>query len=127
MDAGVIQAFKLYYRRQQVAHLIDAIDSNQSTKLHVSDAIRYAKRAWDMISSETIHNCFRHTGILPPEWNNSQTSSRNIDTFSIPRNLFERIAEEFNIDKDMLMNEDEFVSCDKQEECSQVMTDSEII
>lgn len=45
MDAGVIQAFKCHYRRQQVQHIVDAIDANRPPHVALNDAIRFAKHA----------------------------------------------------------------------------------
>ena len=109
MDAGVIQAFKLYYRRQQVRHLIQAIDRNGSKKILVSDAIRYSICACDMISSTTINNY-----ILPPQGDcleRPSTSANDDPTPALSRNMFDKIAKEFNISPVSEMTEDEFGTC----------------
>ena len=35
-------------------------------KLNIKQAIEYIALAWDNISADTIKNCWRHTGVLPP-------------------------------------------------------------
>ncbi|KAG8728999.1 hypothetical protein FRC11_009732 [Ceratobasidium sp. 423] len=37
-------------------------------KVHQLDAMRLSQRAWDEVSSSSIENCWRHTGIVPELW-----------------------------------------------------------
>lgn len=134
MDAGVIQAFKCHYRRQQVQHIVDAIDGNRPPQVTLNNAIRFAKYAWDSVSPEVIRNCYRHTGILPLNWdglNQAQSASTSVEqpstSAAISTNLFEKIALAFNIDHSVLMNPAEFNNADRDLECSAVLKDDEII
>ena len=64
MDAGIIQSFKSKYRRQHLASVIDQIDDDKDTAIQLDDAIRYLRRAWDQVTSETMANCWKHTGLF---------------------------------------------------------------
>ena len=43
------------------------------------------------------------------------------------QNVFEQIWREFSIDTSVMMTKDEFISCDKNLECSEVFTNEEIL
>ena len=71
LDAGIINSFKAHYRRQQLRHIVDSIDSTGTYTIAISDAIRYTKKAWDQVTITTIANCWSHAGVVkatpPPE------------------------------------------------------------
>ena len=66
MDAGIIAAFKKRYRSLHIAHAIDRDAGGEKSiyKVDILKAMRWMKAAWSAVSSETISNCFRHTGLL---------------------------------------------------------------
>ena len=68
MDQGVILSFKRNYRKQLVDRLSQCIDSDKAFAVSVLDALHLMKSAWDLVSHETIANCFMHvvTTSLPP-------------------------------------------------------------
>ena len=43
------------------------------------------------------------------------------------QNVFEQIWREFSIDTSVMMTKDEFINCDKNLECSEVLTNEEIL
>lgn len=69
MDAGIIQNFKLIYRKKLLRHVLFLMD-DVSTATEVSecvallDAIQWLTSAWDQISEETIENCFKKCGFF---------------------------------------------------------------
>lgn len=68
-DAGIIRCFKAHYRAATAQRAIDHYDSG-ITPAHIYDinqleAMQLAKIAWDEVSQETIHNCWKKAGILP--------------------------------------------------------------
>ena len=66
MDAGIIAAFKRHYRRLHLQNALDR-DERGETNLYKVDqltAMRWSLAAWSEISSATIANCFRHTGLM---------------------------------------------------------------
>lgn len=72
LDAGIIAAFKQHYRthllRWYLGQYEAAADDANLAKLvpGVRQAILWSVAAMDQISAQTISNCWRHTGILPP-------------------------------------------------------------
>jgi hypothetical protein len=69
MDAGIIAAFKKRYRSFHLAHAIDRDAAGQKNiyKVDILKAMRWMKAAWCAVSSDTIANCWRHTGLLSDE------------------------------------------------------------
>lgn len=131
MDAGVIMAFKSHYRQLQIQHLIDCMDSNQEPKIELSDAIRFSKIAWDRVTPKTIENCYKHTRITPPEWSNANNDSEVPQPSNViesgPGNIFDRIAEFFQIDQTTLMTQEEFNNVDAYLEPTEVLSDDQIL
>uniref|UniRef100_A0AAV1T6V0 DDE-1 domain-containing protein n=1 Tax=Peronospora matthiolae TaxID=2874970 RepID=A0AAV1T6V0_9STRA len=66
IDAGIIAAFKRHYRRLHLQNALDR-DERGETNLYKVDqltAMRWSLASWSEISSATIANCFRHTGLM---------------------------------------------------------------
>ena len=65
LDAGVIRCFKAHYRQAfcQRALKLDDAGEQDIYKISLIEAMLMAKEAWDAINSETIKNCWDHTGI----------------------------------------------------------------
>lgn len=67
MDQGIIQSVKLGYRRRLVRWLVDHhLAGEVMKKVQYRQAIDWFAEAWDATKQETIANCWRHAGILPP-------------------------------------------------------------
>ncbi|CAG8515502.1 24526_t:CDS:2 [Gigaspora rosea] len=69
MDAGIINAFKAHYKHLYIKQVIHDFDRGveEPSKIDILQAIRLVKAAWEAISTETLKNCWRHTGILPQQ------------------------------------------------------------
>ena len=71
-DAGIIHSFKCHYKRLFVQNRIDAYDdmqdgiAEQLANYNIYDALQNSAEAWSMVSSQTISNCWKKTGILSP-------------------------------------------------------------
>lgn len=67
MDAGVIQAMKLGYRKLMMGHIATRIDevstaSELARSITVLNAIQWVKASWDLVKTSTIHKCFIKCG-----------------------------------------------------------------
>lgn len=69
LDQGIIQCFKLEYRKLQMRHLISNIDSNimdinpdKLPTITIIDAVAWIRIAYDKVKSETIYKCFKKCG-----------------------------------------------------------------
>ena len=71
-DAGIIHSFKYHYKRLFIQNRIDAYDNVQDgiveklADYNIFEALQNSAEAWLMVSSQTISNCWKKTGILPP-------------------------------------------------------------
>ena len=72
LDAGIIAAFKQHYRTHLLRWYLNEYETaDQSVNLTklvpgVRQAILWSVAAMEQISAQSITNCWRHTGILPP-------------------------------------------------------------
>ena len=67
LDQGIIQAFKLHYRRHLMEKLLACAEICQSAsdftnRVSVLDAVRWIRKAWDEILPHTISSCFFRCG-----------------------------------------------------------------
>ena len=103
MDQGVILSLKRNYRKQLVDRLSQCIDSDKAFAVNVLDALHLMKSAWDLVSHETIANCFMHvvTTTLPP----SQSTLPSVPQGDIPMDsvMFEEYV---SVDTDAVCTED---------------------
>ena len=60
LDQGIIQAFKIHYRKALVCNYLLAVEEKRSYKPTLLDAIMYARAAWNSVSPKTIQNCWFH-------------------------------------------------------------------
>ncbi len=71
-DAEIIHSFKCHYKCLFIQNRINAYDSVQDgivdeiSDYTIYDALQNAAEAWSTVSSQTISNCWKKTGILLP-------------------------------------------------------------
>jgi hypothetical protein len=67
MDAGIIRTLKAVYQRLKLERSLDRERDGEADifKIDQLEAMRLMERAWEEVSTETVANCWRHTGILP--------------------------------------------------------------
>lgn len=65
LDQGVIRSFKCHYRRMVVKHIIAqcaTADNVNQIVITALDAIQWIHQAWNIVTSDTIRNCFNAAG-----------------------------------------------------------------
>lgn len=93
-DAGIIHSFKCHYKRLFVQNRIDAYDNMQDgitetlAGYSVYDALQNSAEAWSMVSSQTIANCWKKTGILPLYNNDNDEDSISDDEIIFDEYVF---------------------------------------
>jgi hypothetical protein len=65
LDAGIIQDFKLIYKRLFLQWYIDKVECCHRKKIDLLSAIHFMIEAWGNTSDRTIRNCWIGTGIVP--------------------------------------------------------------
>ena len=69
-DSGIIQNFKIHYRKLLLRFVLSKIDDTNDTasqivkSISVLMAIRWVAEAWDSVQEETIRKCFTKSGIM---------------------------------------------------------------
>jgi len=63
LDQGIIQSFKLLYRRRILSSLVARMDEGINVehlikKITVADAVTWTKFAWDLVGENTVKMCF---------------------------------------------------------------------
>lgn len=116
LDQGIIRTAKVHYRTQVMRKMLRALDEGISTveyskSIDILKAMHMLKRAWFLVSSSTVENCFRKAGFLGGDSSDEVLESLNASEFG------EFIQEaEFNT----------FIDCDQEAECFGNLTDAEI-
>ncbi len=71
MDQGIIQTLKLKYRKRQLQHVVDQIESqpgksgNEILKdISILDAAYWISKGWDNVDESTITKCFLKCGFI---------------------------------------------------------------
>lgn len=117
MDAGIIRNFKLYYRKHHVRHLVRCVDEEKECVINIREAIAYISDAWNSVKPQTIANCWRHTGLVPGEAEESQTEDFTTEIAALTAQL--------PIEHPMSVSE--FVAVDASEPTAEELSDNEII
>jgi hypothetical protein len=67
MDAGIIRTLKAVYQRLKLERSLDRERDGEANifKIDQLEAMHLMEQAWEEVSTETVANCWRHTGILP--------------------------------------------------------------
>ena len=65
IDVGIIASFKAQYKKLLIQHQINCISTGKSFAIDVYQSVTMLEKAWrNGVTSTTIQNCWRHTGIL---------------------------------------------------------------
>lgn len=69
LDLGIIQNFKVHYRRLLLRYILSKIDECDSAtevanSINILVAIRWIALAWEEVKVETICKCFKKAGVL---------------------------------------------------------------
>lgn len=118
LDQGIIKCFKGYYRTTIVKHILTKIDSVSSVHqlsktIDLLDAIYFINSAWNKVSSLTIQNCFRKSGI---SFELNEGDDHNFDAeddlpLSMLAEMIKAMAEcGYNIDSNDFINMDNDLS-----------------
>ncbi|CAG8831834.1 15191_t:CDS:2 [Gigaspora margarita] len=103
--------------------IILLLDAEKDEKINVLDAIRFIAWAWREVTPETIHNCFRYTGILPDTQNNKESFIDNND---------DELMDEFYADIEVLnfsnmMDLEKYIDYSGEKDIHEVLSDKEIL
>ena len=67
MDQGVIRNLKAHYRGRVALLLCRALEKKEPCpKISILQSLKILDDSWELVTKETIINCFRKAGITPP-------------------------------------------------------------
>ena len=92
-DAEIIHSFKCHYEHLFIQNWIDAYDNVQDgivevlADYNIFKALQNSAEAWSMVSSQTISNCWKKTGILPPSDDEIEDDDSILDEYVLNINI----------------------------------------
>jgi len=134
MDQGVIRSLKAYYRGKVVRLISRALEEKKPCpKISILQGMKLLADSWELVSKETIVNCFRKAGITPDgqqaaiddsddpfkDLQESLNNLRKADSSMVPNDVTATAL--VSLDDDVIatapeMNEDDIVSRLKNQE-----------
>ncbi len=114
LDAGIIKAFKSYYRKLMIINSGGEIDSNTISLL---DAVFMIYSAWNEVKVSTIQNCFSKCGFIINDIEDECDFDENFDE------VWETAQRLLDID----IVFEEFVECDEDSAVNENLTEEKII
>lgn len=118
LDQGIIHAFKSYYRQNIIRKQIGALELGKtveefSKSINILLGMHMIKRSFWMVKPTSIKQCFKKSKLTKTcsEEENEETESTS----------------NFEIAEDLREDFEKFVTCDDNEDCNGVLTDTEII
>lgn len=120
-DAGIIQNFKVNYRKLLLKSIIDVYENNKEDKTTpFSDVLKFISQAWHAVTPETINNCWHHTKILidskklpdESESNNMKELEQNLKRLNTINASCDMTVTDFvNVDKNVnrLQNQESYI------------------
>jgi hypothetical protein len=103
-DAGIINSFKVNYKKlflqKKISDYEEERNGQEYEKISIKHAIKFTAKAWKKVTSQTIVNCWKKTGILPDydinsneiENMSSTLNSLNVREFNDLQNLIDELA-----------------------------------
>jgi len=101
-DAGIINSFKANYKklflRKKISNYEEERNGQECEKITIKHAIKFTAKAWKRVTSQTIVNCWKKTGILPDvnsdeiENVTSVLNSLNVEELDDLQNLIDELA-----------------------------------
>ena len=97
MDAGIIQYFKVKYRRLLLKFVIssETTAAEIAKEINILKAIRWIQEAWVSVSKDTIRKCFQNCGCTDDTYAEVDTSDEEFASLVKEIN-FELSPQDFN-------------------------------
>jgi hypothetical protein len=86
-DAGIINSFKANYKklflRKKISDYEEKRNGQESENITIKHAIKFTAKAWKKVTSQTIINCWKKTGILPDIDNEIENATSILDLSNV--------------------------------------------
>jgi hypothetical protein len=128
MDAGIIASLKAKYRQRLIRHHLEEVERGADSvkKVNLKQATDMLVSSWDTVTSQTIANCWRATGIIP----NVEPTGAQADVVDDEKEETAKTAQlidELQLFIPNPMTASEYLDIDNQIETEREMTDDEIV
>lgn len=121
-DQGIIQNFKIFYRRQLLRKYLAAFQAKEEFTINILDALHMLRTAWSLVTPETIENCFKHSG-FSKVITQTKVCEYDIKIESKFNEMFEQATSILNCSVSLV----DYLKIDSNVYTSQVLSDNEII
>ncbi|GBM76085.1 hypothetical protein AVEN_242332-1 [Araneus ventricosus] len=127
MDQGVIQNFKIHYRKRIVRNVITALENNQSMpKINLRQSISEISKTWNYdVTDRTILNSFAKIRFFVSNENSGNTEEEDDIPLEELKKIWIQLREKEEINDDELI--DNFLSLDSGAETSETITQLDIL
>ena len=118
MAAGIIKAFKLYYRKQLVHHFLQ--DTNPQI-ISIKEALGFINQAWVNVTAANIQQFWQNVGILSETFNKARVTHLTAQTNNLSelQKLIDRLCQNPNT----LLSAEQYIDIDSYKLTSDVEKD----
>lgn len=124
LDQGIIQSFKINYRKEVVQQFLRDIELQTPTNINVLDAMWMITKAWNKVTDRTILNCFKKSGFKTKTEDDDDTEQPPSEITETPGN-WEKVREALNLQQEAEF--EDFVTFDDDIAVCGELTDADII
>ncbi|XP_046428054.1 tigger transposable element-derived protein 6-like [Neodiprion fabricii] len=82
MDQGIINNFKVYYRKEVVQYVLKSIEDDKSPEINILQAMRFARKAWFSVSKTTISNGYKKAGFKVTNVSEPENLQEEVETIA---------------------------------------------
>nr|XP_046492921.1 tigger transposable element-derived protein 6-like [Neodiprion pinetum] len=82
MDQGIINNFKVYYRKEVVHYVLKSIEDDKSPEINILQAMRFARKAWFSVSKTTISNGYKKAGFKVTNVSEPENLQEEVETIA---------------------------------------------
>jgi len=118
MDQGIIQCFKMHYRKRIQIEYIKSFDKQMIPSISLKTAIDWLVMAWKEVNMDCISNCFKKAKILPP------ADNENISEIHPIQDQIDRFANELEYENALI---EEWFDFDRYVETDRPARDEDLV
>lgn len=126
-DMGIIQNFKVHYRKRLLTSLISAIERHEPATIHFNmlQCLRWARATWENdVTQSTIANCFRKAGFCLKDTAKEYEDAPSPTSDEAFEDIFERLRNLNFLDRES--TPEAYLSVDDAIETTPILTIAEI-
>ncbi|XP_015511187.2 tigger transposable element-derived protein 6-like [Neodiprion lecontei] len=127
MDQGIINNFKVYYRKEVVQYVLKSIEDDKSPEINILQAMRFARKAWFSVSKTKISNGYKKAGFKVTNVSEPENLQEEVETIARFPEWNKLIFTCRNNENDQQPSFQDFVSMDDDVIISEDLTDDEIV